>query len=78
MKTYHGISDQMVLYLPKGTDFSKISDGQIAQIESLLNNRPRKCWGLKHLLKSLPHLLHFEVECGDIKGDKIRNAHSLN
>jgi len=32
-------------YLPKGTDFSTISDEQIRQIESLLNNRPRKCLG---------------------------------
>jgi IS30 family transposase len=34
-------------YLPKGTDFSKISYMQIAQIESLINNRPRKCLGFK-------------------------------
>jgi IS30 family transposase len=34
-------------YLPKGTDFSRISEEQIAQIESLINNRPRKCPGLK-------------------------------
>ncbi len=34
-------------YLPKGTDFSNISYGQIAQIESLINNRPRKCLGFK-------------------------------
>ena len=34
-------------YLPKGTDFSKISEQQIAQIESLINNRPRKCMGFK-------------------------------
>lgn len=34
-------------YLPKGTDFSKISDELIAQIESLINNRPRKCLGFK-------------------------------
>ena len=34
-------------YLPKGTDFSKISDQHIAQIESLINNRPRKCLGFK-------------------------------
>jgi IS30 family transposase len=33
--------------LPKGTDFSKISEEQIAQIESLINNRPRKCLGFK-------------------------------
>lgn len=34
-------------YLPKGTDFSKISEKQISQIESLINNRPRKCLGFK-------------------------------
>jgi IS30 family transposase len=34
-------------YLPKGTDFNTITEKQIAQIESLLNNRPRKCLGFK-------------------------------
>jgi IS30 family transposase len=34
-------------YLPKGTDFSKIDKEQIARIESLINNRPRKCLGFK-------------------------------
>ena len=34
-------------YLPKGTDFSTITDQQIARIESLINNRPRKCLGFK-------------------------------
>ena len=34
-------------YLPKGTDFSKISAEQIARIEFLINNRPRKCLGFK-------------------------------
>jgi IS30 family transposase len=34
-------------YLPKGTDFSNISDEQIKHIESLINNRPRKCLGFK-------------------------------
>ena len=29
------------------TDFSKITDEQIAQIEALINNRPRKCLGFK-------------------------------
>lgn len=29
--------------LPKGTDFRKISDDQIAEIEHKLNSRPRKC-----------------------------------
>ena len=34
-------------YLPKGTDFRKISKTQIARIESAINNRPRKCLGYK-------------------------------
>jgi IS30 family transposase len=34
-------------YLPKGTDFSKITSEQIARIEYLLNSRPRKCLGYK-------------------------------
>ncbi len=34
-------------YLPKGTDFSKITDEQIANIEFLINNRPRKCLGFR-------------------------------
>ncbi|MBT9175338.1 MAG: hypothetical protein DDT22_01013 [candidate division WS2 bacterium] len=29
-------------YLSKETDFSKITDREVAHIESLLNNRPRK------------------------------------
>ncbi len=34
-------------YFPKGTDFAKITDAQIALVESLLNNRPRKCLGFR-------------------------------
>ncbi len=34
-------------YLPKGTDFSKIPVEQIVLIESLINNRPRKCLDFK-------------------------------
>lgn len=34
-------------YLPKGTDFSMITDLQINIIENKLNNRPRKCLGFK-------------------------------
>jgi IS30 family transposase len=39
-------------YLPKGTDFRKISDVEIARIESLINNRPRKCLGFKTPLEA--------------------------
>jgi len=34
-------------YFPKGTDFGKITDEQVAQVESLINNRPRKCLAYK-------------------------------
>ena len=34
-------------YFPKGTDFAKITDEQITLVESLLNNRPRKCLGFR-------------------------------
>lgn len=34
-------------YLPKGTDFSTLSEEQIAHIEYLLNSRPRKCLGFR-------------------------------
>jgi IS30 family transposase len=48
-------------YFPKGTDFSKITDEQVAMVESLINNRPRKCLGYKTPLEvasafvALPH-----------------------
>lgn len=32
-------------YFPKKTDFTEITDEQVAQVEYLLNNRPRKCLG---------------------------------
>lgn len=38
-------------FLPKGTDFSKINDQQIRQIESIINNRPMKCLGYKSPLE---------------------------
>lgn len=31
------------MFLPKGTDFRSVSDKRLAEIESMLNNRPRKC-----------------------------------
>lgn len=45
--TNENINGLVRWYLPKGTDFSKISDEHIAHIESLINNRPRKCLGFK-------------------------------
>jgi IS30 family transposase len=34
-------------YFPKGTDFSRITDEQVAKVESVINNRPRKCLAYK-------------------------------
>jgi len=34
-------------YFPKRTDFNIISEEQVARVEALLNNRPRKCLGYK-------------------------------
>jgi hypothetical protein len=31
----------------KGTDFGTVTEEQIAEVESKLNNRPRKCLGYK-------------------------------
>jgi len=39
-------------YLPKGTDFSKITEEELTRIESLINQRPRKCLGYKTLLEA--------------------------
>lgn len=39
-------------YLPKGTDFNTITEKQIEEIESSLNNRPRKCLGFKTPLEA--------------------------
>ena len=30
-------------WLPKGSDFSKVTDKQLAEIQAKMNNRPRKC-----------------------------------
>lgn len=45
--TNENINGLVRWYLPKGTDLSKIPTEQIALIESLINNRPRKCLGYK-------------------------------
>ena len=39
-------------YLPKGTDFATVSDEEIARIECVLNNRPRKRLGWKTPLEA--------------------------
>jgi IS30 family transposase len=40
--------------LPKGTDFSIITDKEVAHIESLINNRPKKCLDSNYLNKKTP------------------------
>jgi IS30 family transposase len=40
-------------YLPKGTDFALVSDAMINDIETALNNRPRKRLGWKTPLQAL-------------------------
>ena len=34
-------------FLPRGMDFRNLEDGYLETVVSLLNNRPRKCLGLK-------------------------------
>jgi transposase, IS30 family len=45
--TNENINGLIRWYLPKGTDFRKITPEQIARIEKLINSRPRKCLGYK-------------------------------
>lgn len=45
-------------YLPKGTDFAKVSNEDIQKIEHALNTRPRKRLGYKTPLKVLLKVLH--------------------
>jgi IS30 family transposase len=42
-------------YLPKGTDFSNVSDEQIAQVELAINSRPRKCLGFRTSMEVATH-----------------------
>jgi len=58
--------------LPKGTDFSKITEEQIAQIEALINNRPRKCLGFKTPLEVASSGVALRVECGNNIYDSIK------
>lgn len=34
-------------YYPKGTDFSRVSEGELAAVAQAMNNRPRKCLGYR-------------------------------
>ena len=41
------INDCLRFFLPRGMDFRNLDDGYLENAVSLLNNRPRKCLGLK-------------------------------
>ncbi|MEM6260199.1 MAG: IS30 family transposase [Planctomycetota bacterium] len=44
-------------WLPKGSDFSKVTNARLAQIQKMLNNRPRKCLNYRtpiEVLNDLP------------------------
>ena len=44
-------------YYPKGTDFSQVSDDQLAFAVHALNNRPRKCLGYRTPFEVVQHAL---------------------
>lgn len=41
------INDCLRFFLPRGMDFRNLDDGYLENVVSFLNNRPRKCLGLK-------------------------------
>jgi IS30 family transposase len=53
-------------WLPKKTDLEKVPDDKIVEIESWLNNRPRKCLGYRTPWGrySINRALRLQVECG--------------
>ena len=46
----------MRIFLPKGTNFETVTNKQLARIEGLLNNRPRKCLGYRTPAEVIPIL----------------------
>ena len=47
-------------YIPKGTDFSELTDEMLAEIEWKLNHRPRKSLGYRTLLEYCKQLFNFD------------------
>jgi IS30 family transposase len=43
--TNENMNDVLRFFFPKGTDFTKVTDEQLQEIVTLINNRPRKCLG---------------------------------
>ena len=41
------MNDIVRFFFPKGTDFTKVSDEEVAFVEQLINDRPRACLGWK-------------------------------
>lgn len=56
MKTLTGLIRQ---YIPKGTDFSELTDERLAEIEWILNHRPRKSLGYRISLEYCKQLFIF-------------------
>ena len=50
-------------WLPKGSDFSKVTKTRLAQIQKMLNNRPRECLNYRTPLEVL----------NDLPGVALRN-----
>ena len=46
-------------YIPKGTDFSTLTDELIAEVEWKLNNRPRKSFGYLTPLEYFKEMYNF-------------------
>ncbi len=49
-------------YIPKGTDFSNMTDEMLSEIEWKLNNRPRKSLGYKTPLEYCKTMFNFDFE----------------
>ena len=47
-------------YIPKGTDFSELTDEMLAEIEWKLNHRPRKSLGYRTPLEYYKQLFNFD------------------
>ena len=47
-------------YIPKGTDFSELTDDMLAEIEWKLNHRPRKTLGYRTPLEYCKQLFNFD------------------
>ncbi len=47
-------------YIPKGTDFSELTEEMFAEIEWKLNHRPRKSLGYRTPLEYCKLLLYFD------------------